>query len=128
MRLSLPLMVTEPVFAHWGVPSTDLFATPNYVKASKFCSHVSKGPGSQGNAFQISWMEEDVYPLLPLLVRVLAKARWEDTAMIQLTFFSLKCTEECKEGVPFICFSGPNKGRLASPQPLSKWDVFTVTS
>ncbi|KAJ1114356.1 hypothetical protein NDU88_002594 [Pleurodeles waltl] len=75
--------VVHSIFALWGTPSTDLFATPDNKKCQNFASRYYH-PGTLGNALWISWSGAFLYafPPLPLIPAVLQKLSNAQTKMI----------------------------------------------
>ena len=81
---SLNDSVLRQIFAIWGSPSIDLFASDNNHKIPVYCSLIPSRRALSGDALVISWsgILGYAYPPIALLSRVLQKVKQEECTLI----------------------------------------------
>ena len=81
---SLNDSVLRQIFAIWGSPSIDLFASDNNHKIPVYCSWIPSRRALSGDALIISWsgIPGYAYPPIALLSRVLQKVKQEECTLI----------------------------------------------
>lgn len=84
-EIEINLIYLNQVFHHWGTPDMDVFGTRSN-KCNAFCCWGGMDPRALGNGL-LSWSGRFLYlfPLLPLIPRVLQKLQQEKPRRILLT-------------------------------------------
>ena len=82
---SLHGKVVHQIFARWGKPHIDLFASIHNHKVDRFCSLIPSPVAVRGNAFLLDWGKEHLaylFPPLAILHKVLYKIRQDKARVI----------------------------------------------
>nr|XP_025045344.1 uncharacterized protein LOC112547415 [Pelodiscus sinensis] len=129
--------VLNRIFARWGFPTIDLFATELNLKCPNYCSRAGIGQHSLGDAFLLHWGMAVLYAFPPtvLIPRVLEKINVDKARVILLVpawarqpWFSMLYQMSVK--TPYPLPSLPNlltqdNGSLSHPRPevlhLTAW-------